>query len=165
MIRALTLSLLLIVPCSSAWSSTLVVPNLQTAVAGNANETMAGTPANFEFQEDFGRGQFSSVTGDLLINQIAFRSAPGFGPLNATDNSVAIYLSTSPFAPNTNAPGNVLITSDYAANKGPDNTLVYSAGPGTLLSSPGCASPGPCASTWFSTSAHHSCTTRMLAFC
>jgi hypothetical protein len=123
--------------------ATLVVPNAQTSVAGNGTDNLPGTNVNFEFQEVFGRGQFSSVSGALLIQQIAFRAAPNTGAALATDTSFAVYLSTSPFAPNS-ANGNTLVGPVYANNIGPDNTLVLSGGPGTFFSSPGCTGPAPC---------------------
>jgi|SRR5579872_310805 len=124
--------------------SFLVVPNAQTSAVGNDNGgSLAGGPFDAQVQLDFGRGQFSSVPGDLLINQFAFRAAPGTGSMDVTDTSVSIYMSTSRYAPNT-AGSNTLITSTFANNLGPNNTLVFSRGPGTLFSSPGCAGPGPC---------------------
>jgi hypothetical protein len=122
----------------------LVVPNAQTSVTGNdSSGSLNGGPLDFEFQQDFGRGQFASVPGSLLITQFAFRASPGTGAISVTDTSFSIHLSTTPFGPNTNF-GNTLITSTFANNLGPDNTLVLSGGPGTLFSSPGCAGPGPC---------------------
>jgi hypothetical protein len=129
-----------------AFGSTLflVVPNAQTSATGNDNSgSLNGGPFDGEFQLDFGRGQFSSVPGSLLITQFAFRASPGTGAISVTDTSFSVFLSTSPLAPNSNF-GNTLITSTFANNLGPDNTLVLSGGAGTLFSSPGCAGPGPC---------------------
>ncbi|MEO7145876.1 MAG: PEP-CTERM sorting domain-containing protein [Bryobacteraceae bacterium] len=78
-----------------------------------------------------------------MITQFAYRAKPGTGSINVTDTSFSIYFSTSPYAPNTSG-GNTLITSTFANNLGPDNTLVLSGGPGTLWSSPGSTGPGPC---------------------
>jgi len=146
MARALALSLLLLITSFAAAAplTTLVIPNAQTSTAGNGMNNLPGTPGSYEFQEVFGRGQFSSVSGAILIQQIAFRASPNTGPISVTDTSINISLSTSSFAPNSIG-SNTLITSNYAANIGPDNTLVYSAGAGTLLSSPGCTGSGPCA--------------------
>ena len=128
-----------------AFGSTLflVVPNGAASSTGNSTDSVGGGPFDIEYQQDFGRGQFASVPGSLLITQFSFRSAPGTGAISVTDTSFSIYLSTSPFAPNSNF-GNTLITSTFANNLGSDNTLVLSGGPGTLFSSPGCAGPGPC---------------------
>ncbi len=60
-----------------------------------------------------------------------------------TGTSLNIYMSTSAYAPNS-VGSNTLITPNFATNLGADNTLVYSAGPGTWVSSPGCTGPGPC---------------------
>jgi len=115
--------------------SFVVVPNAQTSSPGNSPGGITDTPADFQFQEDFGSGQFVGIGGDLLISQLAFRAAPGSGPVNASISSVEFDLSTTPYAPN-NANGNTLLTDTYATNVGPDNTVVYS-GPGSLIS-PGC---------------------------
>lgn len=125
-----------------ASAGTLIIPNGLDTTPGNASAGL-NAPASFEYQEDFGRGQFASVGGPLLITQIAFRAAPGTGPIDVTVGTFSIYLSTSPYYPNT-INGHQLITSNYAANRGPDNTLVLSGGPGTFFSSPGCSLPGPC---------------------
>src|SRR5215469_17444113 len=75
---------------------------------------------------------------------VSFRAAPGAGAINVDVSSFKIYLSTSPYFPNTFG-SHTLITSNYAANEGADNTLVLSGGAGTFFSSPGCTTPGPCA--------------------
>ena len=122
-----------------AFGALLVVPNAQTNTPGNAVDNVAGGTGGRQ-QEVFGRGQFQ-VGGPLLINQFAFRSAPGTGPVNLTAAFVVVHLSTSAFAPN-NGNGNTLITSTFANNLGSDNTLVYSKP--VALSSPGCAGPSAC---------------------
>ncbi|HZT30123.1 MAG TPA: VPLPA-CTERM sorting domain-containing protein [Bryobacteraceae bacterium] len=122
----------------------LVVPNAQATTPGNDNSgSLSLSDADLQYQQVFGRGQFSSVPGYLLITDFAFRASPGTGTIDVTDTSFSVYMSTSPYAPNSNN-GNTLITSTFASNVGPDNTLVLSGGPGTLWSSPGCAGPGPC---------------------
>jgi hypothetical protein len=143
--KTLVATLLLLGGCiASATTQTLVVPNALAGATGNTTIGLTPGQPNFEFQQDFGRGQFSSVGGSLLITEIAFRAAPGTGPINVTVDSFTIHLSTSQYAPNS-VGGNTLITSNYAANVGADNTQVLS-GAGTSLTffnSPGCAS-GPC---------------------
>ena len=141
-VATLVSAVLLSCGCAFASANTLVIPNGLDTTTGNASEGLS-TPSSFEYQEDFGRGQFASVGGPLLITQIAFRAAPGTGPIDVTVGTFSIYLSTSPYYPNT-INGHQLITSNYAANKGPDNTLVLSGGPSTFFSSPGCLQPGPC---------------------
>lgn len=136
-------AVLLLSASTLASANDLVVPNAQASTMGNTNINLS-SPSSFEYQEDFGKGQFSSVGGPLLVTQIAFRAAPGTGPINVDVSSFDIYLSTSPYYPNTIG-GHTLITTNYAGNKGPDNTLVLSGGAGTFFSSAGCATPGPCA--------------------
>ena len=141
--RTVIVAVVLLLASTLASANTLVVPNAQATTAGNAPQGLNSRPS-FEFQEDFGRGQFLWVGSPLLVTQIAFRAAPGAGPIDVTVGTFSIYLSTSPYYPNT-INGHQLITSNYGANKGPDNRLVLSGGPGTFFSSPGCATPGPCA--------------------
>ena len=130
---------LMISPIQAAPIQFLVVPNAQTSTLGNDNSgSLAGSIASLEFEDDFAKIQFSSVAGSLLITQMAFRLKPGTGSINATATSFAIYMSTTQFAPNTNS-GGVLLTTNFATNRGPDNTLVASGGSGTLWSSPGCS--------------------------
>jgi hypothetical protein len=59
----------------------LVVPNAQASVTGNDTDSANGGPFDIEFQQDFGRGQFASVPGSLLITQFAFRASPGTGAI------------------------------------------------------------------------------------
>jgi hypothetical protein len=115
--------------------SFVVVPNAQTSSPGNSPNDLTDTPADFQFQEDFGSGQFLGIGGDLLISQLAFRAAPDSGPVNASISSASFSLSTTPYAPN-NGGSNTLLTDTFATNLGPDNTVVYS-GPVSLVS-PGC---------------------------
>jgi len=141
--RTVMVAVLLLLASTLASADTLVVPNAQASTTGNDTIGLSA-PASFEYQEDFGRGQFASVGGPLLITQIAFRAAPGIGAISVDVSSFNIYLSTSPYFPNTIG-SHTLITTNYAANKGADNTLVLSGGASTFFSSPGCATPGPCA--------------------
>jgi hypothetical protein len=125
-------------PIHAAPIQFLVVPNAQTSTPGNDSSGSLGVSGlGGEFQEVFGRSQFSSVAGSLLITQFAYRLKPDTGSINATVTSFSISMSTSPYAPNTNA-GNTLITPAFAANRGPDNTVVLSGGAGVLWSSQGC---------------------------
>lgn len=141
-VATLVSAVLLSFGCAIASANTIVIPYGLDTTTGNASEGLSA-PSSFEYQEDFGRGQFAPVGGPLLINQIAFRAAPGTGPVDVTVGTFSIHLSTSPYYPNT-IKGHQLITSNYATNEGPDNTLVLSGGPGTFFSSPGCSQPGPC---------------------
>ena len=92
----------------------LVVPNAQTNSPGNMlDHVSGGASPDGRQQEVFGRGQFLGVGGPLLINQFAFRAAPGAGPVSLEATSLMVHLSTSSFAPNTN-PGNTLVTYSQA---------------------------------------------------
>jgi hypothetical protein len=126
--------------CSAAWGNGyLVVPYAQTSTPAFPDPLPVFTNKGFHQQELVGSGQFGS--GPILINQIAFRAYPGSGPVNSTSPSLSLHLSTSPFYPNTNN-GHTLISTTYADNIGPDNTLVYS-GP-VSFTSQGCAGPSAC---------------------
>ena len=124
--------------CLAAFGSTIVVPNFNTGNVGNDTDSVDGT-GDIRSQQLLGSGQFSSVSGPLLIDQLSFRAAPGTGPVDFTMTSLNLYLSTSPKFPNTGGP---LMSTTFADNVGPDNTLVFS-GPVTG-SSPGCAGPAVC---------------------
>jgi hypothetical protein len=137
-------AMLLALMVSPSSAALLVVPNAQATATGNDNSgNLAGGPSNLIFQEDFGRGQFASVPGSLLITSFAWRTKPGTGPIAFSDTSLSVHMSTSQFAPNSSGT-NTLITTTFANNIGPDNTLVLSEGAGTVFSSPGCTGAGPC---------------------
>ncbi len=128
----------------STFADVLVVPNANTSTTGNdSSGSLAGPIGGLEFQQVFGSGQFSSVPGNLLITQLAFREEPGTGSIAATATSFDLFMSTTTYSPNS-LPGNTLITTNFAANRGPDNTMVLSSGPGTLWGSSGCTGAGPC---------------------
>ena len=84
-----------------------------------------------------GPGQFP--TGPIYITGFAYRAAPGLGPLSVAATS-SIYLSTSPNYPNST--GHPLLSTTFANNVGPDNTLVFSGS--ATISGAGCAGPAPC---------------------
>jgi hypothetical protein len=81
--RTVIVAGLLLLASTLASADRLVIPNGLDTTPGNGSEGLSG-PANFEYQEDFGRGQFASVGGFLLITQIAFRAAPGTGLIDVT---------------------------------------------------------------------------------
>jgi len=118
-----------------------VVPNGRATVAGNDTSGPLPSPAisNVELQTVFGSGQFPP--GPIYITGFTMRAAPGKGPLTVTVNG-NVYLSTSPNYPNTTG-GHTLLSTTFANNVGPDNTLVASGN--INLSGPGCAGPAPCA--------------------
>src|SRR5215831_14432417 len=126
-IRTLTLAASLVGLGSPAiaGSLTLVVPNARTSTIGNQTDSLDGT-CNFHVQEIYGSGQFFSVGSPLLIDQLAFRAYPGTGVVNVTIADLEAHLSTTPYFPNLNGGAANLITTNFATNLGPDNTLVYS---------------------------------------
>jgi len=124
--------------CLAAFGSVIVVPNANTTVVGNDTDSSAGS-GDFRSQELLGAGQFASVGGPIRIDQLSFRAVPGTGPVDFSMTSLNLYLSTSPKFPNTGGP---LMSTTFADNVGPDNTLVFS-GPISFHSS-GCAGPAVC---------------------
>jgi hypothetical protein len=119
--------------CLASFGSVIVVPNGNTSTVGNSTDSP--DTGDFRVQQLLGSGQFASVGGSLLIDQLSFRLAPetGSGSLSATN--LNLYLSTSPKLPST-------ISTTFADNISPDNTLVFS-GPFTASSS-GCTGPAVC---------------------
>jgi hypothetical protein len=119
--------------CLAAFGSVIVVPNANTSAVGN--DTDSPDSGDLRVQQLIGSGQFASVGGSLLIDQLSFRLAPGSGSGGVSMTNLNLSLSTSPKFPNT-------ISTTFADNVGPDNTLVFS-GPFTD-SSLGCTGPAPC---------------------
>lgn len=122
---------------------TLVIPPGNASMPGNTTDGAEDGLEDFRAQAVYGRGPFLSagITRPVLISAFAYRASPGEGPASVVIGMVEMYASTTPYAPNS-LPGNTLITDTFAANLGPDNTLVYS-GP-VAITSPGCAGPGVC---------------------
>lgn len=119
--------------CLAAFGSTIVVPNGNTSTVGN--DTDSPDIGDFRVQQLIGSGQFASVDGSLLLDQLSFRLAPGTGSGDVSMTNLDLYLSTSPKFPDT-------ISTTFADNVGPDNTLVFS---GSFTdSSLGCTGPAPC---------------------
>jgi len=127
--------------CSLAMAAVVTVPGSWANTAGTSQPLPLLTNASFRYQQLVGQEQFGSGTA-LLITKIGFRAFPGSGPLNSTSTSMIVHMSTSPLFPNTDN-GRTIMSTTFANNVGPDNTLVYS-GPGAL-NGPGCAGPSPCA--------------------
>jgi hypothetical protein len=128
---------------SPALASSIVVPNGAATTVGNDTDSISPSDPDVRFQQLYGNGQFlSSITGPILIDQFAFRVAPGTGALNVSFDNVDLHMSTSARFPNTSGP---LMSTTFADNVGPDNSLVYH-GP-VSFSSSGCPVNGttPCA--------------------
>jgi hypothetical protein len=124
--------------CLAALGSVIVVPNANTSTVGNDTDSIPGS-GDVRSQELLGSGQFASVGGPILIDQLSFRAAPGTGSVNFSIATMNLFLSTSPKFPNTSGP---LMSTTFADNVGADNTLVFS-GP-LSFTSPGCAGPSVC---------------------
>jgi hypothetical protein len=134
--RQLRTVLLFAAACAAAFGDTVVVPDAQAGAAGNAMAPLVAQPSRI--QETVGGGQF---LGPITIIALRVRAFPGAGRVNLTDPSVQVTLSTTQAYPNTNN-GHTLPSTTYAANVGPDATVVYNAA--LSLSSAGCQAPGPC---------------------
>jgi uncharacterized protein (TIGR03437 family) len=97
--------------------------------------------SSIELQEIVGNGQMPA--GTIQITGLALRAAPGAGGIKANFGTLTVTLSTSPNYPNTSGTGKTLMSSTFAANVGPDKTVVYT-GSNVTLSDTGCPAPGPC---------------------
>ena len=128
-----------------AIASTIVVPNSNASTVGNTTDGSDDDALGLSLraQQMFGSGQFTSIGSPILIDQFAWRATPGSGPTTGSAAMVDIYASTSPRFPNLNGGPSLLMSTTFADNLGPDNTLVYH-GP-LAWSSPGCPDgPTPC---------------------
>jgi len=113
---------------------TIVVPNAETNSPGNAEGSLPSSPTDVISQRLFGSDQFPGPIN--IIGLSSFRAAPGTGPLDGTFGTVSVYLSTSPNSPTS-------MSTTFANNIGPDNTLVFS-GTNVDFSGAGCSGPGVC---------------------
>jgi hypothetical protein len=140
MIKGLLLSLP-VAACLAvnAFGQTVVIPNANASVAGNASGGLPSSPVSAEIQTLFDPSQFPAEP--IYITGFSIRPAPGMGPLSVTIGG-NLYLSTSPNWPSMNN-GHTLMSATFANNVGPDNTLVLSPSNITLTSA-GCAGPAPC---------------------
>jgi hypothetical protein len=119
-------------PQSEASPITLVVPNANAMMAGNAPLIIGGPSPGVHFEEVFASNQF---TGPMLITEAVLRSAPGFGALSASSPSFDVMLSTTSASPST-------LSGTFSANIGSNQTTVYNAP--LSVSDAGCAGPSPC---------------------
>jgi uncharacterized protein (TIGR03437 family) len=118
--------------------SGIVAPNGNATVAGDDNSGLTQNSASsMEAQTVIDPDQFP--TGPIFVTGLAQRAAPGLGALNATFGQ-SVYLSTSPNW--ANPTGHPLLSTTFANNVGPDNTLVYTGS--TNVEGAACAAPGPC---------------------
>jgi len=116
----------------------VVVPNANATVTGNDTSGSLAGVGSFRLQTVLDPDQFPP--GPINITGFTYRSAPGTGALNVS-LSGTIHLSTSPNW--ANSTGHPLLSTTFANNVGPDNTLVMSPVDYPLTSA-GCAAPGPC---------------------
>jgi hypothetical protein len=118
---ALVAVLGLVMPAANA--SLIVVPNNLAGTEGNSNNIFPFSIANFgltsqRYQQVYASSQFP--TGIDEITQIAFRPDASVGsPFSSTLPNIEIDLSTTSAAPDG-------LSSTFANNVGPDNTVVHS---------------------------------------
>ncbi len=124
--------------CAAAFGGTIVVPNANTNSPGNDEGTAPSSPVPIVDQTLFGAGQFP---GAIDITGFSFRAAPGAGPVDWTFGGLSGYLSTSSKSPN--GTGAAMMSTTFANNIGPDNTLVLS-GTSVTFADAGCSGPGVC---------------------
>ncbi len=122
------------------FGGTIVAPNGNANVVGNdTSGALITTGISGELQILINPGQF--VAGLQDITGFSFgRAEPGLGPISLTFTA-NIYLSTSPNNANS-LPGHTLMSTTFANNVGPDNTLVFSGS--TTETFAACSGPGPC---------------------
>jgi hypothetical protein len=127
---------LLLAPAIAS-AAVLVVPNANTNSPGNDAGNFPVTPVPLTTQILVAADQFP---GPIEITGFAFRPAPGTGPVSISLSGANVFLSTSSKFPNsTSGP---LMSTTFADNIGPDNTLVFSGSISENL--PGCSGPGVC---------------------
>lgn len=134
------LSALLLI-ASSASASSLVVPSSFTGTPGNHSTDISGT-SDFRAQLVYGSGLFGALGGTpALISGFYMRVAPNTGAFE-WDTPLQITASTTQAYPNTNS-GHTLPSTTFAANTGPDATVVFNSQ--LNITSAGCTGSGPCA--------------------
>jgi hypothetical protein len=80
-VNAIFLSLI-VSPAHAGPIQFLVVPTFQETATGNdSSGSLSGSNLDIYFQLVFGRGQFFSIPGSLLITRIAFRAKPDTGSI------------------------------------------------------------------------------------
>jgi hypothetical protein len=125
----------LLAGASRSAAGVLVAPNAYTSSPGNADNRFPFlVNGGMRYQQVFAASEFSSFGGPQQINEIDLRNGIFLNEaFTATIANIQIKLSTTARAPDA-------LSSTFADNIGPDNTLVYS---GSLtLSSTNAAGPG-----------------------
>ena len=97
-----------------------VVPNANAAVEGNVDNVFPFFfPGGMRYQQVYDSSQFGSFGGKRLITHIVFRPDSTFGDAHSTDISdLEVSLSTVNIGPDG-------LSTTFANNLGPDNTLVH----------------------------------------
>jgi hypothetical protein len=97
-----------------------VVPNANTAVEGNSNNIFPFfITGGMRYQQVYDSSQFGTFGGKRLITHIVFRPDSTFGDPHSTNISdLEVSLSTVTIAPDG-------LSTTFASNLGPDNTLVH----------------------------------------
>lgn len=130
---------------ANAFGQSVVVPNSNASVAGgDTSGSLLSTAVSIELQHVYGNDQFASASGPIYITGFSFRAVPGTGPLSETVTG-NIYLSTGVNYPNSGN-GHTLLSTTFANNVGPDNTLVFSGS--ATINGPGCAAAGTTPCPW-----------------
>jgi uncharacterized protein (TIGR03437 family) len=138
LINSLLVICLVIAFSAHAAGQSIVIPPGRANAAGGDTSGPIPTVTNVELQFEFGGGQFP--VGPIYITGFAWRAAPGHGALSVS-TSGSVYASTGLTYPNT-INGHPLLSTTFANNLGPDNTLVASGN--FTMNGPGCAGPAPC---------------------
>lgn len=123
-------------------ATSIVVPNGLETIDGDSNNLapfsggLFGIGSSEQYQQVYAASQFGPSGSQFVIGGIAFRLDGGDAPGSTTDvyPSVQVELSTTSAAVNG-------LSTTFASNLGPDNTLVYN-GSLTLTSSSG-QNPNP----------------------
>lgn len=109
---------------SLAQAQVIVSPNALASADGNAWFQLAPVPPSLRFMQLFDKSEFSSLPGPVWITSIAFRPdvAQQQGPATASSPGFQYYLSTT-------SRSVAFLSTTFADNVGPDNTLVANYGP------------------------------------
>ena len=120
------------VPNAEAADTVIVVPNAQEFSEGNSNN---GFPFNLppgnsiRYQQVYAAADFSGLHTPMLINEIRFRPDASIGGAFASLlPEIEISLSTTQRTPGS-------LSTTFADNVGPDDTIVFARGPIVLSSS------------------------------
>ena len=120
---------------SPAVAQTVVTPNAAATREGNSNNGFPFSAGSNRYQQIYAASEFSQVTAPVKVTQIAFRPDAGSSAFTTNFANVQFDLSTSQSLPTA-------LNGSFAANVGPDDTIVRS-GALTLSSSATGPASGP----------------------